>query len=479
MTDFDFLVKKIRDDYPGYNDKIQGDKVRQLAGLEQDLHQRLNLHPDSCWSYLAFYASFFSDKHLGVRRVPGPDKEWVRSDTSSFGKNMTIDTNELFAHTAALRTIEGLWLSGLGRMAVVKNPEADDYLGVSVSYRGWKPGQVMFEFTAAPPMGQNANLLPGDTLFTVVKHTLWKGARKGKTMASLHADGHVLELHDLSFLVRKSSFPRDDIALMRSYTPLHPNGSNVYFKYAILSDSTFYIRANSFDGFREKIEKVIKDYWKDIMGRPNLIIDVRNNGGGLDDEWQMLFSLVYDKPFVSKGVEWYATTDNIQMYENDLKTGNVQNGEEGIKWMKSLLAEMKKHPGQFVIHPMMGKDDTVKEDTVYRHPSRVGIIINEYNGSAAEQFLLDARESSKVTLFGTTHTAGVLDYSNAVEVDFPSGKYTLRYPMSRSRRLPEHPIDNIGISPDVIIPYPTTAQLFDKLDVWVEYVKDWLEAGVK
>jgi len=39
MTDFDFLVKKIRDDYPGYNDKIQGDKVRQLAGLEQDLHQ--------------------------------------------------------------------------------------------------------------------------------------------------------------------------------------------------------------------------------------------------------------------------------------------------------------------------------------------------------------------------------------------------------------------------------------------------------
>jgi len=59
--------------------------------------------------------------------------------------------------------------------------------------------------------------------------------------------------------------------------------------------------------------------------------------------------------------------------------------------MKSLLAEMKKHPGQFVIHPMMGKDDTVKEDTVYRHPSRVGIIINEYNGSAAEQFLLDAR----------------------------------------------------------------------------------------
>ena len=50
--------------------------------------------------------------------------------------------------------------------------------------------------------------------------------------------------------------------------------------------------------------------------------------------------------------------------------------------------------------------------------------------------------------------------------------------MTRSRRLPDHPIDNIGISPDVIIPYPPTEQLLDKLDVWVEYVRDWLEAEI-
>jgi len=89
----------------------------------------------------------------------------------------------------------------------------------------------------------------------------------------------------LSFLVRKSSFPRDDIALMRSYTPLHPNVRMYTLSMPSSATAPFYIRANSFDGFREKIEKVIKDYWKDIMGRPNLIIDVRNNGGGLDDEW--------------------------------------------------------------------------------------------------------------------------------------------------------------------------------------------------
>ncbi|MEI6886360.1 MAG: hypothetical protein WCO02_17860, partial [Bacteroidota bacterium] len=90
--------------------------------------------------------------------------------------------------------------------------------------------------------------------------------------------------------------------------------------------------------------------------------------------------------------------------------------------------------------------------------------------------LLDAKPSSKVTLFGNQNTAGVLDYSNAVEVDLPSGKYYMRYPMTRSRRLPDNPIDNVGISPDVMIPYPATEQLLDKQDIWVEFVKDWLEA---
>jgi hypothetical protein len=47
--------------------------------------------------------------------------------------------------------------------------------------------------------------------------------------------------------------------------------------------------------------------------------------------------------------------------------------------------------------------------------------------------------------------------------------------MTRSKRLPENPIDNIGIAPDVIIPFPATEQLYDKLDTWVYFVKNYLE----
>jgi len=481
MADFDFVVSKVKSNYPGYYDKVKGDKVQELARLEQDLRRRITLHPDSCGKYLDKYCQFFRDHHLKVRRNPGPDREWVQSDTSSYGKNIAVDTNELFALTSGSATIEGLWVSFWGEMAVIKDPSTGNYLGISVSVVHWKPGQVMFSFSPAKQDGLKPGSHPpsGDTVFNVIEYTTWKGARDSKTLASLHVSRHILEIHDQMFLVRKSARPRSDTAMMRSYIPLYPNSGNIFFTYGILSDSTFFIRANSFDGFKDKIEKTIKDHWKDIMCRPNLVIDIRGNGGGQDDEWQMLFRLIYTSPFLSKGVEWYACEDNIKGYEDDIKNGTLRGGEEGLKWTQSLLDEMKKNPGGFVVHPMMGKDDTVKEDTVYKYPRRVGIIISEGNGSSAEEFLLAAKRSGKVTLFGDQNTAGVLDYSNSVPVDLPSGKYYMRYPMSRSRRLPDNPIDNIGIAPDVLIPYPPNYQLFDKLDIWVDYVKDWLEAGGK
>ncbi len=75
---------------------------------------------------------------------------------------------------------------------------------------------------------------------------------------------------------------------------------------------------------------------------PNLIIDIRNNGGG-QDYFLALEDLLYSHPYESKGVEWYATEDNIKMYEDDLEKGDIINGEEGIRWTKSLLGEMKKN----------------------------------------------------------------------------------------------------------------------------------------
>ncbi len=211
------------------------------------------------------------------------------------------------------------------------------------------------------------------------------------------------------------------------------------------------------------------------MSRPNLIIDIRGNGGGLDNYYQKLAELIYTNPYESKGAEWYASKGNIKLFEDALKKGEIRDGAEGIKWTESLVQAMKKNVGGFVTHPMSGNDKQEIKDSIYLYPKKVGIIIDEENGSTAEQFLLDAKNSKKVILFGNHNTAGVLDYSNAVCEKFPSTNFELTFPMTRSQRLPEFPIDNIGIAPDIRIPFPSTEQLYDKLDDWVYYVKNYLE----
>lgn len=466
LKDFNFLVDKIKADYPGYNDKVKPENIRKLITLEKALRNKINLYPDSCSSYLKQYATYFKDNHLRVGKVREGQVREEKSKVSSFGKNIVPNLDELKDISVNSKSIEGLWTSWRGDVAVVKNSESSDYLGIAINYQGWKLNQVVFEFEPR-----------NDTVYNLKLHSGYKDHTPVAGIASLHLQNQILEIHDDAFFVRKTDSKLMDQTLLSTYISESPNGRNTFFVATCLSDSTYYIRIPGFYGFKSKIEHTIVKDWNDIMSRPNLIIDIRNNGGGQDDEYQALLKLLYTNPYKTKGVEWYASPGNIKFFEDALEKGEIRNGDEGIRWTKELIGEMTKNKGGFVVHPSSKKSDhpAVEKDSIYRHPCRVGVIINEGNASSAEQFLLSAKNSKKVTLFGNHSTAGILDYSNAVSTNFPSGKYQLTFPMTRSQRLPDNPIDNIGIKPDVIVPFRATEQLYDKLDIWVYFVKNYLE----
>ncbi|MGB8840488.1 MAG: hypothetical protein WCC64_05420 [Aliidongia sp.] len=90
-------------------------------------------------------------------------------------------------------------------------------------------------------------------------------------------------------------------------------------------------------------------------------------------------------------------------------------------------------------------------DRIMPFPKRVAILLDNA-GSTAEQFLLEARQSHKVTLFGQRNSAGVLDFANVVSMPTPSGRFTIHWAISRSMRVPDDPVDPDGIVPDVLIP---------------------------
>lgn len=462
LKDFDFLVEKIRADYPGYNDKVTDVNRSRLMLLEKEIRQKITIHPDSCGYYFNEYTNFFKDHHLRVNRIRKEGNQQPEiMEISTYGKNLYVNVDSLQQTTMNATGLEGVW-KGFRQNFVVAR-DGQKYVGVVVNCYGWKSGQIMYEFEPV-----------NDTVFNVINYSLIKDKKPYNTKASLHLNGKIVEMHDDTRFVRKSNSDILDKSILHSYVPIFPNGRNTYPVAMYLDDSTYYLRIPSF--YSNTGNEFVLKHWNEIMARPNLIIDIRNNGGGQDNYYQELIKLIYTKPIESQGVEWYASKGNIKYFEDAINKGEIRDGEEGLKWTQALVEAMKKNVGGYVTHPYSANNNTlIEQDTVYVMPRNIGIIINEGDASSAEQFLLAARQSDKVILFGNCSTAGVLDYSNITPNPLPSNNYQLWCPMTRSKRLPKNPIDNIGIAPEVIIPFPATEQLFNKLDNWVYFVKCYLE----
>lgn len=463
IKDFDYLVNKIKTDYPGYDVKVTAQTLPELKNLEQLLRKKIIEYPDSCSKYMSQYTSWFKDNHLRIRRASSTNNTLNNQNTLPERQYFKLNIDSLKGITSHSKTIEGIWYSYRGTIAIVKPTNNQNYYGVAIQYKGYDENQIMFELSSG-----------NENEYAMTNYPMSNNFKSKKGSVSFRLNNNVFEIHDDTHFVRQTNSKTFDEAFLYSYSPEFPNGSNTYPIAMSLTDSTFYVRIPSFDD--NTTDVLVKQHWGEILSRPNLIIDIRNNGGGQDNFYEVLCKLIYTKPDKSPGVEYLACDENIKIFEDALKDGKITGGEEEIKWTKALVEEMKKNKGGYVQPPSSedGKEAETK-DTIMPYPKRVGIIINEEDASSAEQFLLTAKQSDKVTLFGNQNTAGVLDYSNAVPKKFPSNNYILLCPMSRSKRLPEHPIDNIGIAPDVIIPYQATLQLFDRLDQWVYFVKNYLE----
>ncbi|WP_051293091.1 S41 family peptidase [Olivibacter sitiensis] len=184
-----------------------------------------------------------------------------------------------------------------------------------------------------------------------------------------------------------------------------------------------------------------------ILGTLNLVIDLRGNGGGADGSFRSLIPYLYTNPIRTVGVKLLSTKQNNQAMLNYSQDDNFN--ESDRKWFKDAYEKLDKNLGKFV----QLNDDIIsiqKLDTIYPQPKNIAIIINEVNASTTEQFLLAAKQSKKVKLFGTT-TFGALDISNMTGAQSPCGEFELWYCVSKSHRIPDMAIDGKGIQPDYYI----------------------------
>ena len=176
---------------------------------------------------------------------------------------------------------------------------------------------------------------------------------------------------------------------------------------------------------------------------PNLVLDLRGNGGGADYTFNPLLPYVYTDPVKLIGVSLWSTDATINGWKKYLEDKDMS--EENKKEISNIVAQLEANKDKWV---SSSDDRVISNYKKLPSPAKIVILIDKGCASTTEQFLLFARQSSKVILVGE-NTSGTLDYSNVVRANFSCMPYILGYSSSRSRRLDVNQgIDNIGIKPD-------------------------------
>lgn len=414
----------------GFQIAVQQKTMQNYILFSDSIEQIANTinSPFECEKLLSNWTKFFRKGHIGVEL----NNENFNSDTIIINKTIvdyTIDNiNYNIANNIGDTQLQGIWISKNYTLGIIKDPlksSEDKYIAfvISSSYPEWKKGMLKFEILKTKTGKLSCN-------YFMFNHSLSKRSIVQVNENHLNIDSGFLNLYKQD--VYENKIDSLDISLLRKTFP--------YF--IVLSDKTTLLRLPSFEPYQKRfIDLILKENKKQIISHENLIIDIRDNGGGTDRAFDKIIPFLYTNPIVSYNIEFLSTPENNNyLYENN---------ESFLAklFVKKYVKKLNNHQGEFV--NILGKDTLItKMKKVYEKPQHVYILINENCASSAEQFLLAAKQSTKVKLIGK-NTFGALDLSNVKEVRSPDGLFTLYYSVSRTLRPAEQLIDNKGIAPDI------------------------------
>lgn len=391
-----------------------------------------------CVQLLNEWLRFFRTGHLGViLRDNAASKTATTTkqpkSRTNYWETLNIDlpSFEKYLNAKKENDFEGIWETQPYKIGIKK--EGETYTGfiIESGAENWKKGEVKLKITKT---GKHA------------KSTYYLRDKSAANYNNVELLGeNYLQIG--KFTLKRICPKLQTDELIENYIKLI-NSEKPFLEE--LNKSTLLLRIPTFDiAAKKDIDSVIIKNKEKILQSENLIIDIRNNGGGSDGSFEEILPFLYTNPIRTVGVEFYSTKLNNQRMLDFINKPEYGFNEDDKKWAKEAYDKLESNLGQFVnVENSIVHIDTFK--TIYPNPQNIAIMINESNGSTAEQFLLAAKQSKKVKLFGTT-TIGVLDISNMYFVKSPCDGFELAYSLSRSMRIPEMTIDNKGIQPDYYI----------------------------
>lgn len=447
----DKLIKKIESEYPGFEEKTK-DKIL-YESFKQELRKQANsAEKAKCFDILKKYTSFFRDGHIwinpatsvGTKSVASTDPvNFVNIDLAKFRDGLKKSPKPL----------EGIWKNKFEwtggvdyEIGITKNSDGVQVgFVISSSSAFWKPNEIKFR------------LYPdGKFEFYGFDKTLKTGRYEIYNNSIIY------------FKEARAAFIKETPQSNLTATQIKRKVGEFYgFTMKKLTDKTMLITLPSFDyPFVDIIEDLVESNRSQLAQAENLIVDVRGNSGGTDNAYQMLLPYIMSNSIRTMGVEYLATQTLVDGLKSYIKTVSDKKEKQGeIDTVKRWISLFKQNMGKFV--NVEGSSFAIqKVMPTEKGPGHVLVLTDHRVGSSAENFVMKAKQSKKVKVAGTV-TSGGLDYAAARRFDFGCPEYLLQLPTFRSLRLPDYPIDNIGMQPDIYL---------DKsIKDWIQFALEYLE----
>jgi hypothetical protein len=432
------LIQKMESEYPGFREKT-ADTIMYRDFKDRLIRESQDGVNAGCYDLLKRYLSYFRDPHVSLTQTNiEQDKKTDQTDNTSSDK-VSITLDQFHKHILSSDDeLEGVWNSSYYKVGILR--VNDEYQGFIIEAQNpsWHPNEIKFRLT-----------IDGNADYYMGNHSLEEDSYE------LH-DGCILSFKNLSSAFIKE-LPEPKLTEDQIESRLEAIEGFYFIK---LTDKTSLLCISSFeDPYVERIERIVSENQQAIENCENLIIDVRNNLGGTYDAYDEILPYIVTNQNREVGTEFLVTQtliDGVEAWFDD---------EAGKEKARRWIDMFKGNIGKFVNTDT--SDVYVNKIQIAEHsPRQIAVLANKRTASSGEAFVLEVKQSKKAKILGVP-TYGAIDYGSATPFDFGCPDYQLMMPTWRSMRLPDYPIDNIGIQPDVY--------LDESVEDWVQFAVDYLE----
>ena len=447
--EFHFIKQHIEKNHGGFNKKIKSPDEPAYKKFTDQLETEIAALTDNryCIAYLKKYILFLQDHHSNItgktgapvdEKNPAALDSFLHSDAYTSTETLPADSLSIARQLKkSTDPIEGIYYTPdqAYKVALLKNKNNNrDYAAIILQSKTklWNRGQVKFE-------------LKKDTDSTM--HYFGYLRNHGQAYEQLH------------FTKKEFNIPGWEKQENNSAAPFAID--NELIRFTILDSKTALLSIRSFSSaLYKKLDSAYKQVLPQIKKYRNLIIDVRNNGGGADFAYSPLIPLLYTDTIYSDVVERFNSPDNIAAYKK-FDSISVSQGNRAV--FGSTLALMKTAAPYTLVPMGNGKPTTTVYPVSNGYPAKIAIVYNKGCASSCESLLFDAIYSRK-TIFVGENSGGYTGYGDVMNINTPCGN-TLSWTTTVYRN--QWRYEFVGIPPAYKIP--------DTEKDWIGYTKQLLE----